>query len=203
MAKIAIDCDGVLANFIKAFAEEANHVWPGRFSNPGEYAASGHKAWNFDPAVLSHDDVKVVWKRIIATPNWWLTLDAFTDSVGALAVWLWTHRGHDLWIVTARTPTIGAGVAWQTNQWLRACGVDAVHNYLGVFLAEGDDKGDVYKYSGIEYSLDDRGDTVEACDALLPDRHHKAFLLDRPWNQDAKVRRRVKSVREYLEAIEK
>ncbi len=203
MAKIAIDCDGVLANFIKAFAEEANHIWPGKIPNPSEYAAREHKTWDWPPEVLSKAEVKEVWKRINGSVNWWLTLDAFTAGVGALAIWLWTHKWHDVYVCTARQETLGGSVAWQTDQWLRACGIDPVHNYLGVVTIDGQEKGQFYRLAGITHSLDDRGLTVELCDQLMPDREHRAYLLDRPWNQDAKVRHRVGSVREYLEVVER
>jgi hypothetical protein len=201
MTKIAIDCDGVLTNFIKAFVEEANHIWPGRFPNPLHYSLHNHTAWDFSDAVMGPDEVKQVWRRINGSFNWWLTLDAFTENVGALAVFLWTHKFNDIFIVTARQETLGASVAGQTDLWIRACGVDPVHNYLGVVPIEGDDKAAFYQLSGIRWSVDDKGSTVEQCDAMMPDRHHRAFLLDRPWNQDAKVKRRVKNLSEFFAQV--
>jgi hypothetical protein len=132
-----------------------------------------------------------------------MTLSAHADNVGALAVWFYAHANHDVWICTARQPSLGATVAFQTDTWLRGCGINPCHNYLGVITAEGDDKADVYAHAGIEYSIDDKTETVEHCDThpLLKHQKHKAFLLDRPWNTGANVQRRVKSVEDFLKEI--
>src|SRR5262249_16100431 len=105
MAKIAIDSDGVLASFIKAFTERADHIWPGPFKP--DYWLS-HTTWNFPSELLSKSEVKQVWERIKATPNWWMKLDAHSDNVGALAVFLFTHTHNDIYLVTSRTETVGA-----------------------------------------------------------------------------------------------
>lgn len=199
MAKIAIDCDGVLANFIKAFTEEANKIWPGRFKP--DYWQS-HSQWNFPPELLSSKETNQVWERIKATPNWWMRLDAHADSVGALAIFFWTHRYNDVYIVTSRVETVGASIAFQTDTWIRACGVQPCHNHLGIVgIPNSDNKAMFYRISGMEFSIDDKSETVEMCDAELDPKKHKAFLLDRPWNQDAKVKNRVKTVEEYLKRI--
>lgn len=195
MAKIAVDCDGVLAAFDEAFKDVANRMWPGRVRE--DYV---NQHWN-DLGGLDKDEQRQVWDRIKATPDWWLTVDAYTENVGAMAIFLHQHRGHDIWIVTSRAVTVGNTVAYQTYLWLRACGVDPVHNYLGVLPVDNwHDKKKIYKYAQIEYSVDDKTETVEDCDTL-PD--HKAFLLDRPWNQDAKVKRRVSNLTAFFGAIER
>lgn len=194
MAKIAIDCDGVLADFIAAFCEEANGIWPGKF--PRGYVQT---RWDFDPTVITKAEVSQVWDRIKATPDWWLRLNAITSNVGALAIFFHTHVCHDVWIVTSRMPTIGQTVAYQTYLWIRACGVDPVHNYLGVLPVENwHDKKKIYKFAQIDFSVDDKTETVEDCDTLAG---HKAFLLDQPWNQAAKVKRRITTLTEFFKEI--
>jgi len=199
MAKIALDCDGVLANFIKAFVEEANTLFPGRFLNPGEYAANEHKTWDFPPDLLSKAETNKVWEKIKRTTDWWLKLDAFSDNVGALAVFFYTHKHDDIYIVTSRVETEGHSVAWQTERWLMACGVSPMHNYLGVIMCPNSDhKVELYDYMGIEASIDDRAETVEICDHLP---NHRAYLLDRPWNVTANVKHRVPTVAQYLKEV--
>jgi uncharacterized HAD superfamily protein len=195
MAKISLDVDGVLANFNKGFVEQINHIWPGRL-------AKDHiqKHWH-DWGDLTDSEIDQVWRRIEATPNWWMTLDAYSSGVGALAIFFWTNQAHDVWLVTSRSDTLGHSTPFQTDTWIRACGVNPCQNFLSVITATyPSDKRGIYKHIGIEYSLDDKGDTVMQCDKL---EGHKAFLLDQPWNQQAVVKRRVKSVQEYLDAITK
>jgi hypothetical protein len=198
MAKIALDCDGVLANFISAFADEANRMWPGTF--PKNYWKL-HTQWNIPSNLLSTKQVDQVWEKIKATENWWMRLDPHHDSVGALAIFFYTQRCHEVHIVTSRVPTIGQTISFQTDVWLRACGVNPCLNYLGVLpVANSDHKVEIYDFAGFDFSIDDKLETVQQCDALPK---HKAFLLDRPWNQSGSVKNRVKSVQEFLDAVVK
>lgn len=195
MAKIGVDCDGVLANFVKAFIEEANRIWPGKVPKTYE-----HKTWDFPTEILNKAEANRVWDKIKATPDWWLTVDAFTENVGALAVFFWTQKNHDIYIVTSRTETAGHSVAWQTNKWLEACGIAPVANYLGVIVApNSDDKAAIYEKLGIEFSIDDKAETVEQCQQL----GQAAFVLDRPWNAEANLRNRVRNLKEFLDKVVK
>lgn len=193
MAKVAIDCDGVLANFQVAFFKEANRIWPGRVDL--DYEPSG---WN-DLGGLSGAEISRVWRNIVATPNWWLYAPALRENMAEFQVFLRTQRYHDVYIVTSRTPTKGMSVAKQTAIWLDQCDVEPNLNYLGVIVADNPpDKRRIYEAAGFGYSVDDKGTTVEECDTL---EGHQAFLLDAPWNQEAKVKRRIKSLSEFFSAI--
>ncbi len=196
MAKIGIDCDGVLANFGHAWNHMVNTIWPGRV--PPQYNA---KDWD-DYYDLSEDEVDLVWRRIKGTPNWWLSLDAYSDSIAALAHFLIKASDHDIQIVTSRATVIGLPTAKQTEIWLDACGVRAHHNYLGVLVVpDSNEKWRIYLSGGFDYSIDDKGMTIEQCDMIHPAlSNHQAFLLDRPWNQSATVRNRIASVKEFLKA---
>lgn len=196
MAKIAVDCDGVLANFIKSFTEEANYIWPGRFKP--DYHLH-HAQWDFTPGVLSKPETNQVWRRINATPNWWLRLDAFSENVGALMTFLQGHHSHDVYIVTSRAETVGMTVAKQTATWLAACGVQEHQNYLAIVpIDNSNNKADFYRIGCFDMSVDDKTETVEQCDQL-PDHH--AYLLDQPWNQDANVKRRIKSLDKFFDDV--
>jgi len=193
MARIAVDCDGVLARFEKAFFEKANSIWPGK-CDPN-YRPT---AWDDFPP-LTKAELNQVWAKIKATPNFWLSVDAYTDNVGALAQFLQTTTGHDIWIVTSRARTAGHTVAYQTLRWLYECGIRPGINYLGVVpVDDSTKKADVYSAMEIEFSVDDKTETVEQCDKLP---NHTAFLLDREWNQDAKVKHRIPNLEAYFEHI--
>lgn len=197
MAKLSVDCDGVLADFGKAFFQMANKIWPGRV--PLDYI---NRHWN-DLGGLSSDEQNQVWERIKGSLNWWLGLEAFHENIVALERFLVGHSGHDVYIVTSRTPSLGMSVAHQTDQWLWACGVRPHANYLGVIATDyPSEKALLYKSTGMAYSVDDKLETVLQCQKLEVTKGHKAFLLDRPWNQsEANVHRRIKSLAEFFKAV--
>jgi 5'(3')-deoxyribonucleotidase len=197
VAKIAIDCDGVLANFTEAYVEVANKLYPGRL-----HVGYEPSDWDMDGKFTKAEDANI-WKRIRSTENFWLGLSAYYDHMGSLARFLISNEGHDVYIVTSRAPTAGFTVAKQTEWWLKSCGIAPVHNYLGVFPVDNsNDKWRVYLDAGFDYSIDDKAETVEQCDFIHPRlSNHKAYLLDQKWNQHADVKRRVKTVEEFLKEI--
>lgn len=192
MAKIAVDCDGVLADFVTAAVDVANSIWPAKL--PHDYQPT---EWNFGDA-LTKAEWQRVWEKIRTTPNWWLSLNAHSDNVGSLYKFFLTHRDQDVWVVTARTPTAGMTPAMQTAKWLESCGIMPVHNFMGVITCEADDKPSLYKAIGIEWSIDDKLETVQACQKLP---NHRAYLLSRPWNISGVVHNRVDSLSSYFSAI--
>lgn len=190
MAKISLDCDGVLCDFNRGFIELINKRFPGKL--PRDFQPT---TWNY----ITPEEQDEVWEDMKKIPNWWLSLEAYTDNVGALATFLKTTTNMDVYITTARTVGSGMTVAKQTSMWLNGCGVFSDMNYLGVITGcESDEKVHVYQKLGIQWSIDDKSETVEQCDRL---EGHTAALLDRPWNQDAKVKWRVKSVQEFLDKV--
>lgn len=188
--KIAIDCDGVLADFVRGFNQTANTIWPGRFKEDYEPVD-----WAYGD-ILSGAEVNRVFEKIKHTPNWFLQLEPYSENVVALARFLVGRKSEDIWLVTSRFPTYGMTVAKQTEMWLQGCGISPIHNYLGIIPVEdSNEKQLVYTAVGIEYSVDDKAETVEQCQAIPG---HKAFLLDRPWNQDAKVDSRIKNLEGFF-----
>lgn len=193
MARIAIDCDEVLSDFRGGFVAEINKIWPGRI--PDDWVKTDWTNW-YD---LTEDEIAQVWKVIDETPNWWLYRDALPDSVGELARFLLTQRDQDIHICTARKEGAGMTVAKQTKAWLFSCGVSPGANYLGVLPVKNpSSKATVYKALGVQWSIDDKGETVLQCEKI---EGHQAFLFDTTENQDVKPKRRVKSLKEFFDAI--
>jgi 5' nucleotidase, deoxy (Pyrimidine), cytosolic type C protein (NT5C) len=197
MAKVGIDVDGVLANFGAAFVDISNKIYPGRVERgwvPRDWGFDG----KFTPA-----EIDKIWERIRATPNFWLSLSAYPDNIGALARWLAGHKNQDVYFVTSRADTAGMSVANQTELWIRSCGISKFDNYLGVMVVpNSEEKATLYQAAGIEWSIDDKPETVQACDLLHPLlAKHRAYLLDRPWNQGARVEHRIGSVGAFLGEI--
>ena len=196
MARVAIDCDGVLANFNYAGALLANKLWPGTVPNPATFVPT---EWDW----ISREKQTELWAAIRSTPNWWLTLPAYSDSIHDLANWLATAKhGHEIWIVTSRAPSAGLPISRQTQIWLHtAMGslLDNVSSYVGVItVTHWHEKSKLYKDIGIQYSIDDKSETVEACDKL---QNHTAYLFSQPWNLDSKAQHRVSSISEFTKGI--
>ena len=194
MARIALDCDGVLAAFDQGFADIVHRLFP-----EVPFAIEKWTNWDYGDQ-LTKAQIKAAWKVIKSTENWWLSLNAYT-GVGDLATWLVSRANHDVWICTSRAPSAGMTEAKQTEVWLYACGVRSINNFLGVVtVPKPEDKAKFYEAARIEWSLDDKYETVIEC-GLIDTFEHKAFLLDQPWNRETRIGNRVKSVGAFLEKI--
>lgn len=190
MARIAIDCDGVLADFNNAALKVARKLYPEKFSAD----------FKFDTWDWFHPHEAEVWAAIDAIDNFWYTLDAYREQINELAQFLAEALNHTVWIVTARKQVKGLTVAKQTEMWWKSLGIDT-NNYVGVIpVPHPSTKAKLYKELEIQYSIDDNGPTVESCDKL---QNHKAFLLNRPWNQGAKVLNRVDNIARMCDIIER
>lgn len=195
MARIAIDCDGVLADFSKAFIAEVNEVWPGRLSK--DYRPND---WDWTSSGLTKAEIGKVWKALKKKDNWWLGLDAL-PGLSELAIWLTAQVNHDIWICTARADTAGLTTTKQTELWLHSCGLRAVNNFVGVItVPDGNDKRQIYEAMKIAYSLDDKTETIVDCN-LIDSMEHHAYLLKQTWNEGAPVHNKVDSVEAFLKKI--
>lgn len=196
MARLAIDIDGVLANFIRGVVDVANHIWPGRV--PLDYQPSG---WNMTDQ-FKPDEFQRVWDEINNTCNFWLSLDAYYEPVGSLASFLNSQTNHDVWLVTARSPVKGLTVARQSELWLSAVGVRTTStNYVGIIdVKHAHAKKPLYRAMEIDLSIDDRGDAVLEYEELP---NHRAALMNRPWNQTYKPKWRVNSMQDFLDEVPK
>jgi len=196
MARIAIDVDGVLANFTRAFIEAVNSIWPARL--PADYLPSD---WDWTNSGLSHREISQVWRKIKKTEGFWLSLDAYSDNVGELAMWLVARKNHDIWFCTSRAEAGEMTTAKQTDIWIQSCGLRAVNNFMGIItVTDGSKKAAIYEAAEIEWSIDDKWETVIDC-GLIESFEHRAYLLDQPWNADASVHNRVKTMAQFLEKI--
>lgn len=190
MAVIAIDCDGVLASFDGAFAEVVNRLKPGTL--PPNWSP---KQWNYGVEV-GEELTDRAWRMILDTENFWLSLAPYMETMHDLAWFMHSEKNHAIYIVTSRSETKGMSAAHQTEVWLHSCGIRTFNNYLGVVVVpDSRRKKDIYRAIHADISIDDRPETVLQCESL---DGHKAYLLDRSWNQEAKVQRRVKTLKEFL-----
>jgi hypothetical protein len=193
MARVGVDCDGVLANFGAAFIAILDELFPSHALTEENWSS-----WEYGDRI-SKKEANAVWKVINNTPNFWVRCSAYEANVRAFAKWLNTTSGNDVWIVTSRAHTVGLSVTQQTQMWLDGIGVRPYHNYLGIITVPyPDDKVDILSRLNIRWMIDDKTETIESMDRFP---YLNAALQDRPWNQTAQVKWRVKNMAEFLSSI--
>ncbi len=189
--KIAIDADGVLTDFNSGFCALADRLFPGR-------GIATHIPQNWDDlGGLTRAEQGAVWSEIGRTFNFWLNLPSYPESLVAYDDFV---RGccdfpHDLYVVTSRSPSAGDSLTGQTADWL------LTHLMVApqvIVVKRKGHKRRLYEVLGIEYSIDDNFETFTNCYGLAG---HRAFLLDRPWNQGEAWGRRVATLAEFFERV--
>lgn len=189
--KIGFDVDGVLADFIRGFGDVARGLY-GSMRVPEDFIPTD---WNFGN-LLTKDELDTTWKAVAGIENFWEGLQ-FLPSAVVLRAFA-QKTSHDVWFVTSRVQGAGNTIALQTQHWMRNLGVDP-YWYRGIITVDRSDaKIPIIQNVGITAFIDDYGPTVEALDQV---QGVAGYLLDQPWNQDAKVKNRVKTLEDYIAAI--
>lgn len=190
--KIALDVDGVLANFSEAF-QNVIRVLYGKYTIPEGYVP---KDWHWSE-VLTPEMEKAGFAEIAKTPNFWLSLKPIQEGIAAVKQ-LIEVPGLDIYFLTARAPSPGGTIATQTKRWLEMQYIYG-ENYAGVIaVGKPNLKRQILEGIGIEAMIDDHGPTVESFDAIPG---FQGYLLARPWNDTAKVKNVCTTVREFGERI--
>ncbi len=198
MIRLAMDIDGVLADFVGAVVPMVNRLWPGKL--PLDYQPTQYDFGD----VLTRKEWHEVWHTIVGTENFWLRLRPYQDSVRALVRFLVYNQGVVMYFVTSRGTVAGMTTDVQTFEWLDRLLLHSYVNYWGVVVVERpDDKAKACRALGLPYLLDDSPDVISCCEGTPV----HGILLTRPWNVNAKPRDyhswigeydRVASVEEYL-----
>lgn len=202
--RIAIDIDGVLAQFSESFAKLLNANEPGVVPDGFKFTSWG---W---PDTIRKGLEDTGWGLVRETENFWTTLEPYEDNLEALRKFLVNNRDVEVFYVTSRTPSAGRSTLFQSNTWLTSQGVRVRNSTTIVMpytLGKGHPitKGQLYRDLAIDASIDDYPKNIHgALQASLDYRTgHTPFLLDRPWNERAGELDafRVASLKEYLNLI--
>jgi len=193
--RISVDLDGVVANFTARVIESANKLWPGKLSLDFE-----PNDWNYT-GFLTKEEFTDIWHDIRGSQNFWVDSPPYISNLMQLDSFLKCNIT-DVFFVTSRAETAGDSVQKQTYNWFLKHGVDIANqcdmNYSAIIPVKlAEKKINVMEALGIQASVDDYGPTVEACNKLP---NHKAYLLDRPWNQEYN-QPRVYSLAEFFKIV--
>ncbi len=197
--KLAIDIDGVLADFTWDMVKVLRTLG---VDLPEDYQSTD---WGWTEANLPRDAMDKAWRIIDSTPYFWENLRPHMDNVLAMAEFFHEHAGKDcdIFFITARKDGVGRSTKAQSERWL--------YSYLGqpseaisvLPVKSGLDKAEVIYALQLTHSIDDHTPTIVNNKSLK--NGHKAYLLDRPWNQDGKFYdlKIVHSLREFFDKVEK
>jgi hypothetical protein len=203
--RIAVDVDGVLAQFTAGFARVANAIEPGTF--PPDYDALIHQTdWNFEDIGVPEALVNKTWDTIRdKVENFWLGLPTFQKEVHELHQFLESAPNDlEVFFVTSRVPSQGLTVLAQTQKWLRRYKLLRLGSSV-IVKPRGVKKSVIYEALNISCSVDDYWPNVPSglVTILGPkaEKHH-GYLLARAWNEkhreDLEL---VNSLEEYFEKV--
>mgnify|MGYP001606332982 CR=1 FL=1 len=180
--RVAIDIDGVMADFCGGFTEVAVSLG----IIPHGWKTSQQVKWDFDFPVHK------VWEELSGNRmNWWMRLmplvnDEEIDIINDLI------RNHDVFFVTNRTPVRGLASNDQTRLWLEGIGLRTER----VFVT--DDKAYVCKLFNIEYVLEDKPANLQAIEeAGIP------HVYARRWDYNKQWEPYVENLVEFCEIVDK
>lgn len=205
--RIAVDCDGVLADFYFGFMAVANSIQPGAF--PMDYEPLVQQTdWEFvDVGLVDSSLVDKTWDTIRdKVENFWLSLPTYKKEVHELHQFLESAPNDvEVFFVTSRVPSQGLTVLAQTQKWLRRYKLLRLGSSV-IVKPRGVLKEFIYTALGISCSVDDYWPNVPLKGMLAPwtgrPANHHGYLLARAWNEkhrtDLEV---VNSLGEYFEKV--
>lgn len=194
MSTVIIDIDGVLANFLLAFYQEAYNIDP----TVDVSLAGTSKFWHDTPSI-SKETVKATWALIGMSPGWWMQLKPLVSKETFKRINDLSYF-HTVYFVTSRVTAGLTPVQFQTQCWLHEQGI---HNACVITSGK---KGEVAKAVGADFAIDDKWENAQ-CVHWFTDGVTKSYLLNCSYNQVEGIGSRsiiqINTVEEYLDAITK
>lgn len=168
---IAVDLDGVLVDFLPAYADLLLTIRPDLEHTRDNFRHP--QAWNFEQSFgFTLEDVSEAWRRVREDTHFWWDMGALPQADEALD-WLQTlsDEGHYVYFVTHR---FGVGAKRQSEWWLRGHGMENPT----VVMAQGR-KGPLLRALGTTLAIEDRAENwSDIQESGVP----RAYLCDRTWN---------------------
>ena len=179
MGAVAVDIDGVLANFAKAFSALVHDLDPSIPIIEGpNYPIWDNHLWWGDPTEERSMIVEEAWRRIKTDSNlgfWWNP-----EPIGDLSKLEEIYRRLPIVFMTRRD---GNNAWWDTLVWLRAKG--GIAEPLLYRVHPGEEKHELCAKLGISVIIDDSPKVVEQClkagmKVIMPAYEYNSHVPDHP-----------------------
>lgn len=173
--KIAIDIDGVLADFSRGF----HNLLANLHGEKRPYSYQEITEWNWYESILGYtkEEGAKAWEYIKANPDFWYELNHLAEFGRETAFRInYAARKHQVYFVTSRVPD---GALYMSHMWLRSKSITVPN----VILAGFGEKPEILEALKIDVLIDDNLDTVYDT-ARRSIRGTRVYLKDAPYNQD-------------------
>jgi hypothetical protein len=181
--RVALDMDGVLADFRRAFRDTG--------TPPDDGVA--------ERGPMAPRDINRTWRAIGRTPQWWLGLTAYEPEQIERLYRISRERRWEIYFITTRPPSAGETPQFQTQWWLETQGFK-----LPSVLTVPGSRGELANALRLDLLIDDR---LMNCMEVIASSQTKAIFLDR--DNDVNGRQQalgrgiaaVSTLREALDAV--
>ncbi len=154
--RIGFDVDGVVADFGRGFRGACGELL-GK-AGDGEGADT-----------LSASELKRVWKHVIGTTNWWMTLEPYEPAQVERLYKLARRHKWEVFFLTKRPQTEGDSVQFQTQWWIEHHGF-----YLPSVLTLPGSRGEAANALRLDVTVDDQ---LLECADIISSSTSKALLM--------------------------
>lgn len=170
--KIALDLDGVLADFTKGMVPILNR----HLEKPVD-GRSVPNRWNWSDLGATEKHVRNTWIDICDTEDYFERLDHLEGAVDLyVALQRGDLLGHELMFLTSRPQTKGKDVREQTARWIES--KTGLHKPNVVVVANASGKSEVLRLWETDFFLDDYAPMV-----IMAKHVCTPYMLRQPWNR--------------------
>lgn len=190
---ISTDTDGVLANWLDGFLAVFNKKYGMKITQD---QWTNDEPWKLDPPLMTKEQFEEAFDAMLHEEEFYLHLKPY-DNVDFKAINQDLDEAlYNMYVVTVRVNLLADKGITDTTQllarWVKNQGLINVSGCN----AGGENRAKLLEQLGVDFHLDDFIKQVEKINKY---GKTKAFLMDRPWNQQYDVGEfRVKSFDEFL-----
>lgn len=188
MSKIGIDVDGVLADFNRAYGNLTIEIADeNKFPTGWREDKNFPTTWSWPEASgYSKEVMHEVWRTIKTSYTFWISLDPLPDFDKDLLNAL--IAAHETYFITARPGWLPKK---QTEVWF------AMNSVQDATVLISDKKGYAAAALDLDIYIDDKLENIIDVERTMGTGCH-AYLINRPYNQDGKVRLRADNLGEVF-----
>lgn len=207
-ARLAIDLDGVLCDFNKAYGRlfiqlTKENKFPRDWFEQLD-AGTFPPTWNWElDAGYTKEQFNQVWDTITASGSFWKTLPPLKDASQAIRLLnKMANSGHNILFLTSR---FGKKAKWQSERWLYDMGL----SYPTVITVDNaKDKLPLIQHLGLDFFVDDKAETIISVAGATKNVNNQphpvvefVFLREAPYNQNFQYPPNVRRAPGILEAL--